>query len=77
LFLEYNYKKLLGKKVQYGIPRNLEHGGSIAETDPGKANLFLSKFMGKFHHSYNERILPNCLPYAKATLIQYRFIEKW
>jgi hypothetical protein len=24
--------------------------------------------MGKFHHSYDERILPNCLPYTDATL---------
>jgi hypothetical protein len=48
-------KTLLGNQFLLGIPA-LENNGQIANTDLEKVNIFLGKFLTKFHHEISMKL---------------------
>jgi hypothetical protein len=50
-------RKLLGQKFATGVPA-LETKDGVFCSDRQKCQLFLHQFMSKFHHDYDERVIP-------------------
>jgi hypothetical protein len=60
-------KKLLGKTFCGNIP-TLDFKDTTAYNDSDKANLFLRKFIDKFHHTHDDTVIPVCHPKTRSTL---------